>query len=250
MNTQLDEQHVADQLRSGFAGATYDRSATSFAGGSRLPYIGGTTLAAAAAVTGLLLATSGGANPALAWSPAPAAVTAADEVAVRAACTVDPAQGSEGRDALSAPVEALPAELPPLVVLDLRGTGGLATFADANWTATCLVVRTGDGFERGPVVLEPTTESAGAAPLAVSWAASTTWQDGSDISMMSGVASADAVTVEVSVPGQPVAVTNVVNGRFNLWWIGALPTEEGTIRALDAAGGELAEVALAMGGRP
>lgn len=252
MNTQLDDQHLADTLRSGFAGATYDRSSASLRPASRAPFLGGMAVAATAAVTGLLLATTGGSSPALAWSPTPVVATEADEAAARAACTVDPAAGAEGREPAApvdvTPVDSMPAELPPLVAFDLRGTGGLATFADAQWTATCLVVRSGDGFERGPVVLEPTTPAAEGA-LAVSWASGTTWQDGREISMVSGVAPAGATTVEVNVRGQPTASANVVDGRFNLWWIGSLPVDGGSIRALDGSGVELAAAAPLIAAR-
>lgn len=259
MNNQLDDQAIADTLRSGFAGATYGRSTASLGSSSRTPVIGGMALAGAAAVTGLVLATTGGSNPALAWSPTPVDATEVDEAAARAACTVDPSAGAEGRDAVApavaplvvpAPAEAMPAELPPLIAFDLRGTGGLATFADAQWTATCLVVRNGDGFERGPVVLEPTTALAAGGPLAVSWASGTVWEDGRAISMISGVAPAGSAAVEVNVPGQPTASANVVDGRFNLWWIGSLPVEGGSIRALDGSGTELARATPLIAARP
>ena len=249
MNTHIDDQHTADALRSGFAGATYDRSTASLSTASRAPFIGGVAVAAAAAVTGLLLATTGGSSPALAWSPTPLVATEADGAAARAACTVDADAGAAGRDA-AAPGDVPPAELPPLVALDLRGTGGLATFADAQWTATCLVVRAGDGFERGPVVFEPTTAPVADDTLAVSWASGTTWTDGREISMISGVAPAGAVTVEVNVPGQPAASANVVDGRFNMWWIGSLPVDGGSIRALDGSGVELAAATPLIAARP
>ena len=67
--------------------------------------------------------------------------------------------------------------------------------------------------------------------------------------MVSGVAPAGATTVEVNVPGQPTASANVVDGRFNLWWIGSLPVDGGSIRALDGSGVELAAAAPLIAAR-
>lgn len=256
MTTELDDQQTVDRLRAGFESARYGRDITDLRQPSRVPaFIG---VGAATAVAGLVLANvSGPASSALAWSPVPEAVTSADEAAVREACTLDTTAETPGVDSgrqptgpvPSIPTNAVPpAELPTLVSLDLRGDAGLATFADADWTVNCLVVRVGSGFERGPVVAEPTVDTTAAATLTLGWLASTTWTDGSEISMAAGTTPPGSVVIEIAVPGREVATANVSGGRFGIWWPGGLDGSGGTIRAIDAAGSELAVVALPIAG--
>jgi hypothetical protein len=128
------------------------------------------------------------------------------------------------------------------VSLDLRGSGGLATFADADWVVSCLLLDTGDGFERGPVVAErsgPAGTSDSTGGLALISASSTTWSDGRSISMLAGVAPAGATSVEIDLPGQPTARADVTDGRFGIWWLGTLDGASPLIRALDTFGTEL-----------
>jgi hypothetical protein len=135
--------------------------------------------------------------------------------------------------------EAPPTELPPLVSLDLRGTGGLAVFADDEWTFTCMLLQSDDGFETGPIMASPTAELPKAGELAVVAGMQTSWADGRSLAMVSGTAPAGAATVELSLPGQPTASAEVEDGRFSIWWFGSFDPSVGTIRALDASGAEL-----------
>jgi hypothetical protein len=138
------------------------------------------------------------------------------------------------------PGPQLPTELPPLVSLDLRGTGGLAVFADEQWTFTCMLVSSGDGFETGPIMVSPTESLPPSESLAIVSGSQTIWADGRSLTMVSGAAPAGAAKVELSLPGQPVAETDVVGGRFSIWWFGSFDPRTGTIRALAADGSELA----------
>lgn len=139
-----------------------------------------------------------------------------------------------------APDPQLPTELPPLVSLDLRGTGGLAVFADDKWTFTCMLLSSGGGFETGPIMVSPTDSLPPSDTLAVISGSQTTWADGRSLAMVSGTAPKGAAKVELSLPGQPAAQADVVDGRFSIWWFGSFDPATGTIRALAADGTELA----------
>lgn len=144
------------------------------------------------------------------------------------------------------PMEAPPTELPPLVSLDLRGTGGLAVFADDQWTFTCMLLQSGGGFETGPIMASPTADLPKAGELALVSGMQTDWADGRSLAMVSGTAPAGAATVELSLPGQPTASAQVEDGRFSIWWFGSFDPSTGTLRALDAVGEQLATVSPMM----
>lgn len=204
-------------------------------------------VAAGTVAVAMLAVSAGRSAPDLAWSPDPSAPTANDELAARSACTVEPDEGrlpERGERNPDAPVDPRPpiTELPPLVSLDLRGTGGMATFADTEWVVTCMLLRDGDGFERGPVVAEQAGLVDG---LGLTVGASTTWADGTSTAMLAGSAPAGTVTVEVAVPGLPIATAQVTDGRFGIWWIGSLADDGApTVRALDGSGAELASLVV------
>lgn len=270
MNTDVDEMMI-DELREGFAPACYERTTRSFRAPSRTPYVAGVAVIAAVAATVVVVGGDGARSPALAWSPNPTATTAADEAAARAACTMPstsdgvvsvegvaqarPADGavplpersvSGGAVPGVPPGDMPPTELPPLVSLDLRGTGGLAVFADDQWTFTCMLLVDGDGFETGPIMASPTDELPPSDTLAIISGSQTTWADGRSLAMVSGTAPAGAATVELTLPGQPVAQAAVVDGRFSIWWFGPFDPSTGSIRALDANGTELSVVSPMM----
>lgn len=234
MTLELDDQAMIRRLQTDLESATYDRATSTFAARSRTPILSGIACVATAVAAVTVFAWPGSSSPALAWSPTPTAATTADEAAASDACGADLYLGSE----LQRDGGALSAELPPLVALDLRGTGGLATFSDDNLTLTCLLVRDGDGFERGPIIGEEssTTPDAGTAVVA---AASTEWKDGRSIAMLAGVAPPGAATVKISTLGQPTATAVVKNGRFAIWWFGTVENLSGSVTALDANGVEL-----------
>jgi hypothetical protein len=135
------------------------------------------------------------------------------------------------------PVPNLPAPptaLPPLVSLDLRGNGGLAVFADKDWTMTCMLVQHGSGFEAGPIMAAPTDHTKADGSFAVTSGSGATWGDGKSVAMVSGTAPKGAVTVRLDLPGQPSATANVVDGRFSIWWFGTFDPAKGSLTALDA----------------
>jgi hypothetical protein len=156
------------------------------------------------------------------------------------------ADASGGAMPEAATLGELPAELPPLVSLDLRGNGGLAVFADDQWTFTCMLLSSGDGFETGPIMVSPTDDVPASGTLGIVAGSQTTWADGRSLAMVSGTAPAGATAVELTLPGQPVAQADVVDGRFSIWWFGSFDPSTGTLRALDAKGTELSVVSPMM----
>lgn len=237
MSLELDDQVVIRRLQNDLESATYGRAASTFAARSRAPQLVGAAGVAAAFAAVTVVAWPGSSSPTLAWSPTPTAATTADEAAASAACGAD-LGGDSKRDG-----GVLPVDLPPLVALDLRGTGGLATFSDGNLTLTCLLVRNGDGFERGPIVGEESSTIPDAG-IAVVAATSTEWKDGETIAMLAGVAPAGAATVEISIPGQSTATAVVTNGRFAIWWFGTVENLSGSVSSFDAKGVELGRTEL------
>lgn len=222
MTQTLNDQEMIHRLQTELEGATYGRAPGTFAARSRTPRLAGVMAAVAAVAATAVMAWPGSSSPALAWSPTPTPATSADEMAASAACSSD--------------LENL--DLGALVALDLRGTGGLATFSDGNITYTCLLVRDGDGFERGPLIGEERSNTPDTG-LAFLGAASTEWKDGTMIAMLTGSAPAGASTVEISIPGQSSATAVVTNGRFAIWWFGTVENLSGSVTALDANGVEL-----------
>ena len=132
-----------------------------------------------------------------------------------------------------------PTALPPLVSLDLRGNGGLAVFADKDWTMTCMLVKSGSGFEAGPIMAAPTDHTKADGTFAVTSGSGATWGDGKSVAMVSGTAPKGAATVRLDLPGQPSATANVVDGRFSIWWFGTFDPAKGSLTALDASGATL-----------
>lgn len=260
---------------------------------------------AAVLVVGTLVQPAGSA---LAWDPTPTAATPAQEAAARDACTVPEtipparigetettdggqvtvsgpsvtgsgAQGEGGTivQSTGAPIALpqVPTELPPLVYIELHGTGAVAIFADADTTAYCLLVKRGDGFELAgllmPVgdgvmgvgtVVGATGEGPGAA-VTTSGAmiagegdfqaiAMATEYGDAKVGIIAGTAPAGAATVEVSGGPADGATSTVADGRFALWAPKALDSATALV-ARDASGVEIGRVELAApptDGRP
>lgn len=239
MSLEVDDRVMIHRLQTDLERATYDRAVSTFAARPTTPRLGGAVVVAAAVAAVTVMAWPGSSSPALAWSPTPSAATAADEAAASAACSTD-LGGDSQRDG-----EVLPVEFPPLVALDLRGTGGIATFSDDNMTLACLLVRDGDGFERGPIVGQESSTAPNAG-TAVVGATSTEWKDGTTIAMLTGVAPAGAATVEISIPGQSTATAVVTNGHFAMWWFGTVENLSGSVSSFDATGVELGRIDLGV----
>lgn len=256
MNIELDDQLMADQLRAGFDGASYGRTASDMRGRPRLPVAAAAVVAAAIVATAVVVGSNGGGSPALAWSPVPAIASPQDDAAARAACTKGGASdlnatvvaapgGSTAQPSLPA---RPPTVLPPLVSFDLRGNGGLAVFADDTWTVSCMLLRKGSGFETGPIITGPSTDLPVAdGSLAVLSALETLWGHDQSLSLVWGLAPVDAATVELTIPGQLPATADVKDGRFSIWWLGHFDPAVGSLRALAGDGHVLASIDSLVG---
>jgi hypothetical protein len=143
-----------------------------------------------------------------------------------------------------------PATLPPLVSLDLRGSGGLAVFADKDWTMTCMLVKSGSGFEAGPIMAAPTDHAAADGTFAITSGSGAAWGDGKSVAMVSGTAPKGSSSVRLDLPGQPSATTNVVDGRFSIWWFGKFDPSKGSLTALDANGAIVGSLSPMLPGAP
>jgi hypothetical protein len=225
------------------------------------------------------------AGSALAWDPSPTAATPAQEAAARNACVVpDLPAGDQGAPGLvthlggpdappstgAAPQVQLRSELPPLVYLELHGTGAVAVFADEDTTAYCLLVKRGDGFELASLLLPaangvvgtggPSQTSVGGGSGASTGptmsrvmaagegdfqvAAMTTDYGDTQVGIIAGTTPANAATIAVAGGSADGAAASVSDGRFALWAPTALDAST-TVIALDAAGNEIGRVQLA-----
>lgn len=243
MNPENENRPLIERLRTSLEGARYGRSVESLTPRSRGPLLTGVAGVVAVVTAGVVVAWPGTSSATLAWSPTPSAATDADETAARTACSADFLDDSQRYESISL------LELPPLVALDLRGTGGLATFSDDSMTLTCLLVRDGDGFERGPIIgIDASMPSDPVSPEVVA-ASSTEWDDGRMISMIVGTAPTAATSVEIAIADQETATATVTDGLFAMWWFGSVEDLAGTVTALDVNGASIGSSDLALSNR-
>lgn len=164
-----------------------------------------------------------------------------------------------------------PTELPPLVYLELHGTGAVAILADDDSTAYCLLVKRGDGFDLAGLHM-PLGEGAAAGVGVIGAIGVAGGVDGAStgptmsgmtlagegdfqvmamatdygdtkVGIMAGSTPAGATKVIVKGGAADGATANVTDGRFALWAPKALDTET-TIVALDASGAEIGSVKI------
>ncbi len=237
----------------------------------------------------------------LAWDPSPTAATSAQKAAADAACNAGLPPSGAGTQTGSGPVGVtsvttgagtvqggtsvqsgqaglstggdgpsippMPTHLPPLVSLELHGTGGVAIFADAKVTAYCLLVKQGDGFAMGGLLMPDVNgasfgvgsisgmDGAGSAVSQGAGAVAGTAGDfqvnamtmtynGSQLGIIAGVAKDGAATVKVVGGAADGATASVVDGRFALWAPSVLGGQAVTVLGLDAGGKEVARQVL------
>ncbi|MEI7742917.1 MAG: hypothetical protein WCK58_04085 [Chloroflexota bacterium] len=164
------------------------------------------------------------------------------------------------------PLPPMPTELPPLVTLELHGSGGVAVFADDHLTAYCLLVKDGEKLVSGGLMFPDLGDGTaagvgtiGAAPgqggssgmVAVGGAngfeiaaMATTYKD-QVVGIIAG--QAPEVTATIKVAGGPAdgATATADHGRFALWAPGSLQDQDITVTALDASGKVIATQSFA-----
>lgn len=206
-----DDRLMAEQVAAAYSGLRLEREAPT--GRDRRPLIwaGGALAATAAAVMAAGALTV--AAPATAWAASPTAATSQDEAAAREVCA-----GALAGEAGALAAADAPGSLPPLQLLDIRGSGGYAVFADDGWTIQCFLRDTDAGWERGPVVAQPTDQRPGVAAFAVEWAGSTAWSDQDEVFYVGGTVSPATTKVVLELADGSLAEATVTDGRFALWY--------------------------------
>ena len=207
-------------------------------------------VALAAVVVGNLAQPAG----TLAFEPTPTPVDDATKAAAADACAQDLTLGEiEGMGSVEAGEEPMtgtlpdggvivplppggPADLPPLVSLELHGTGGVALFADDETVVSCMLLRDGDTWVRGPVFVSPNPATA---PGLASTGVSTTVFEGQTITIIFGTAPAGTATMEIDGGTGDGAIGNVTNGGYGIWVPGDASSENVVAVARDAAGTEI-----------
>jgi len=221
---------------------------------------------------------------ALAWDPSPTAVSDAQRAAATKACAdglpaavmehgtpVGPANQAAGgtgeKTSVGSPITVttgtvpdssvppIPATLPPLIGLELHGTGAVAIFADSKVTAYCLLVKDGDGLAMAALLFPDLGDGASAGVGSIgsgsgeqraagvvsaggdfTITALTTMYRSYSVGIIAGLAPAG--TVKVKVVGGPAdgATATVVDRRFAMWAPDDFLNVSATVEALDASG--------------
>lgn len=197
----------------------------------------GVVAIAAAVMTGQLARPA----PILAFDGVPSPVSETQRAAAVAAC----GEGLEGawsdpsvRGRLDPPV---PVALPPLAALELHGTGGVAVFADDASVAVCMLLADGDGWVRGPVVLD-LPRAAGESLSGVPSVFGTEFA-GTSITVIGGTAPEGAATMRLEGGPADGATATVTQDGYGIWVPGDYhPAPE--LVALDASGREISRISL------
>lgn len=205
-----------------------------------LLWAGGGVAAAAAAV--LAAGTLTIATPAAAWAATPSVPNASDKAAAATTCA-DALTGVT--DSRGAPPTG-PEKLPPLQLLDIRGTGAYAVFVDDEWTVQCFLRSEDGAWTRGQVTAEPTGTSPGVAAFAVDWAGSTQWADDDTTFHVGGTVAPQTQRVTLELADGTVVEATVIEGRFAIWYPGDVQVSpDARLVAYDnGAKGEIGSLAL------
>jgi hypothetical protein len=151
---------------------------------------------------------------------------------------------------------SIPTVLPPLVTLEMHGTGGVAVFADDTTTAYCLLVQRDDRLVSGALLFPDLGDGTAAgvgtiggdsgqgATIGVIAGGADGWlitrmsttYDGRAVGIIAGRAPTDAATIAVAGGAADGATASVAQGRFALWAPGDDAGKDVTITAFDAAG--------------
>jgi hypothetical protein len=220
-------------------------------------------IAAIAAVSAGALAVSltVGTNADAAWAAEPAPVT--DELMnnVSSACaaalnpgTLEQSGSASPSDAPTVdslgteqepPSEVLapPTELPDLVAIDVRGSGGFAVFSTGDIGAASTSVFCVVSLDDETTVTSLSSEVGPTTPgsAGVSFASGTTIADQAGSSTLTGSLVDGATSVEVVIDGLPTAQASIIESRYAIWWPS---TTSALIRQLDETGQVLAETSV------
>jgi hypothetical protein len=168
------------------------------------------------------------------WASVPQVATEADAQSATEAC-------GKGLETLDPSLDIRLEELPPLVILDIRGNRALATFFDGDRYVLCEVetaVRPWAGTIRESVAGLRTEGPDGLRM--VSFGA---WGEGDGaINYTIGLAgpSVAKVVIDFGLSGLRTGEATLSDGAFSIWWPGAYSA--GTLRTLEADGGEVRAV--------
>lgn len=191
------------------------------------PRIIGFGFVGAAALAGVLLSGSFGAQKTLAFSPTGVMATEAQMAAADAACTA-PIDGASGMDL-------------ELKGLELFGNGGVAIYGNGEFYGYCMVRVDGDIVEAGVRISGNTVPGLKAF---IEAAGSTEYAD-QTVSVIVGNAPEGATTVEVI--GLDGVSATVVEGRYGLWLPQAIAGQAIELVARSADGTELLREPLPWG---
>jgi hypothetical protein len=237
MTELMEYQDVIDRVRSGFAGVEYSRPGPER---PRRRISRRVTMAIASAalivlVGALVLGPSRGTS--LVWAAEPEVVTEADIEVATEAC-------QESLDASDPSLDVRVGDLPPLVLMDLRGDRAVATFRGGGEYVVCLLDTTVDPWGASIFSAAPYgTEESGTPPLMedAQILDAGPWGEGDEmVTLFTGAvpASVARVIFVFTVPDLPPAEASVGEGAFSIWWPGG-PWFDVDTRAYAADGSEL-----------
>ncbi|HLF44449.1 MAG TPA: hypothetical protein VJA46_13135 [Acidimicrobiia bacterium] len=231
MNDVKDYEDVIDRVEWGMEGVRYLRPAPT-ARRSRshlrpIVFVAG-SVGLALFIVALVLAPVG--DAALAWAATPSAVSVEQAEAAATACRDDVALdlGAAGMS-----------ELPPLVIMDLRGNRAVATFVDETGHVTCLIDTTSQPWTASMSSVGPSPTDPMGDPIEIDGLA-TLGEGETLLSFANGAVDESVAQVVVEIPGREPAEATVEGGRFSIWWPSNL--EAVVIRALADNGAELAVI--------
>ena len=171
----------------------------------------------------------------LAWSPTADTSPLAPSAELKTICT-------EGMPITAQQLDLLTDE--SLDLVDTRGNASLAVWSTPTLRLHCMLLRDATGgLVRGPAMLsEPGAQNG--AQLSIEFMAGTEWMN-EMVMVLSG--QAPEGTVDVAVVGQEsedFSASVNSTGQFAVWWPSASGQVTGRVVARDAAGSELASLAL------
>lgn len=244
--SEADDERTAQAVRAAFAEVQMTRSVPTMTD-ARLDgeprrslrrarrWVAATAGAAAAALAITVGAAVVGGSGAAAWAAVPAATTAADAAMAVEQCTGPFTSPSREGGATASPVSV---EASTLQVLDMRGVGAIAIFAEGDTSLTCTLAKVdGSWTFAGATASDEASEDAISAIAGMS----TTLPDGSAFSSLHGYADAGTVAVTVTLASGVQAEASLGadgNARvFAVWF--PVPIEElagAAVTAVDVNG--------------
>ncbi len=260
------DAEVADDIAVAFSGLTFTRpspsvtpAASSTRSGSRASrrtrYVWLAGLAAASVVTLTTISFVIPDQGSVAWAETPTRPSSGEVRSVVETCSADiaPGLGELEYSGLASPEGSMPAEqdisaadslvpreLPPLTVLDLRGEGALALFADDNWNVVCLLSqKDGTWVSQGLTVTSAASPDASSDSPPLQFGSSLAWASGETLSYLAGGLPATAARATLMLPDGTVAEASILGDHYAVWFPGTLRAEGPQVRFLDATGAEV-----------